>query len=350
MKQLNIIKSVILIALIAGNSFNTKAQNKFYNSNDNFTIAFYNVENLFDTINNPDKIDEQFLPNSNKKWNTGRYKKKINDLARVISSININELPEIVGLCEVENKAVLTDLVNSRFLSKGEYGIIHEESPDARGIDVALLYRKSEFKYLSHQVYQIYFDFEPETTTRNILHVAGKLNNGETLHIFVNHWSSRRDGQKKSEPKRLQTAKILRTKVDSIFKQNKKAKIVIIGDFNDEPTNKSIHEVLNATNNLRTENKTELYNLMFDKSINGQGTYNYRGNWNMLDNIIVSRNLINNKKGYAITPDGGQILKKRWMIYDNVKTGQFTPSKTYGGPNYYGGISDHFPVYVNLRK
>ena len=343
-------KLIILNVFIIAFAFQANGQSKFYNSNDNFTIAFYNVENLFDTINNPDKIDEQFLPESDKKWNTGRYKKKINDLGHVISSLNINELPEIVGLCEIENKAVVTDLVNSRFLAKGDYGIVHEESPDARGIDVALIYRKSEFKYLSHEIYQINFDFEPETTTRDILYVKGQFKDGEILHVFVNHWSSRRGGQEASEPKRVQAAKVLRAKVDSIFKTDKKAKIVIIGDFNDEPTNKSIHEVLNATNKLRPDTKTELYNLMFDKSVNGLGTYNFRGNWNMLDNIIVSKNLLNCKKGYMVTPDGGQILKKRWMIYDNVKTGQFTPSRTYGGPNYYGGISDHFPVYFILRK
>lgn len=341
-------KVFILATCIFVSVLQINAQNKFYNT-DNFTIGFYNVENLFDTINNPDKIDEQFLPDSDKKWNTARYEKKINDLGRVISAINANELPEIVGLCEVENKTVLTDLVNCRFLSKGGYGIVHEESPDARGIDVALIYRKSEFNYLSHKVYRVYFDFEPETTTRDILYVKGMMSDKEVLHVFVNHWSSRRGGQKESEPKRVQAAKVLRSKVDSIFSKDKKAKIIIIGDFNDQPTNKSIHEILNATNKLRAKNKTELYNLMFDKSVNGQGTYNYRGDWNMLDNIIVSKSLLYNKKGYMVTPGGGQILKKRWMMYDNVKTGQFTPSKTYGGPNYYGGISDHFPVYVILR-
>jgi len=325
-------------------------QSKYYQTENNFTIVFYNVENLFDTIDNPNTIDEQFLPQSDKKWNTGRYKKKINDISRVISSININELPELIGLCEIENKSVLEDLTNSRFLQKGHYKIVHEDSPDARGIDVALLYRSEEFHYLSHQIYRIHFDFEPKTTTRDILYVKGRLNTEEELHVFVNHWSSRRDGMEQSEPKRLYTAKILRSATDSILSENKKAKIIIIGDFNDEPKNKSLHEVLNATNNIYPDNYKELYNLMFDKSINGEGTYNYRGNWNMLDNVIVSQTLLHTKKGYTVSPDGAMIFKKRWMLYDNVKTGQFTPSKTYGGPYYYGGISDHFPVYVILRK
>ncbi|MCF6240419.1 MAG: hypothetical protein L3J74_03630 [Bacteroidales bacterium] len=343
-------KNISLTLLILLFSFSVFAQNKFYKANNTFTVVFYNVENLFDTIDNPNAIDEQFLPQSNKKWNTGRYHKKINDIGRVISSININELPEIIGLAEIENRSVLEDLANSRFLKKGNYGIVHEDSPDARGIDVALLYRNDEFKYIEHKIYRIHFDFEPETTTRDILYVKGSLNSAEQLHIFVNHWSSRREGQAASEPKRIYIAKILRSKVDSVLSKDKKAKILILGDFNDEPVNKSIHEVLNASNNLHTKNIYELYNLMFDKSINGEGSYNFRGNWNMLDNLIISQNLLYSKKGYKVSPDGGMIFKKRWMMYDNVKTGQFTPSKTYGGPNYYGGISDHFPVYLMLRK
>ncbi len=344
------IKNISLLAIILIIAIQVVSQNSYYKKENNFTIVFYNVENLFDTINDPGKIDEQFLPDSNKKWNTGRYKKKINDLGKVISSININELPELIGLCEVENKAVLKDLISNRFLTKGKYAIVHEESPDARGIDVALLYREDEFKYLNHQIHRIYYDFEPETTTRDILYVKGELKNREILHVFINHWSSRRNGQEESEPKRIHTAEILRLKVDSVLKDNRKAKIVILGDFNDEPTNKSLFEVLNATNDIRLGNNRQLYNLMFDKSINGMGTYNYRGNWNMLDNIIVSQSLLTNKKGYIVSSDGGQIFRKRWMMYDNVKTGQMTPSKTYGGPNYYGGISDHFPVFVILRK
>ena len=345
--MIKIIVTIAISIIIVSKPF---AQNNNYNKENSFTIAFYNVENLFDTINNPKKIDEQFLPHSDKKWNTNKYNKKINDLGKVLSSININELPELIGLCEIENKTVLSDLIKSKFLVKGNYAFVHEESPDVRGIDVALLYNKEEFKYLNHKAYNIYYNFEPETTTRDILYVYGELKNKEKLHIFVNHWSSRRGGAKESEPKRLHTAKILRMAVDSVLKTNKKAKIVILGDFNDMPTNSSLHKVLNATNNQRADNSQELYNLMFDKSVNGLGTYNYRGNWNMLDNVIISQSLLKNKKGYVISTDGAQIFKKSWMIYDNTKTGQMTPSKTYGGPKYYGGISDHFPVYLILKK
>ena len=343
-------KQTILIVLsILFHSF-FFGQNSNYSKNNYLTVVSYNVENLFDTIDNPNTLDEQFLPQSSKKWNTGRYKKKINDIARVISEININELPEIVGLCEIENRTVLKDLVNSRFLKNGNYEIVHKDSPDKRGIDVALLYRKNEFRYIKHQIYPVKFDFDPETGTRDILYVKGKVNNGEILHIFVNHWNSRREGIEQSEPKRIYTAKILRSKIDSLLAKDRKAKIIVLGDFNDAPENKSLQKILNARNNFRTKDSKELYNLMFDKSINGAGTYNYKGDWIMFDNIIVSQALLHSKKGYIVSPDGAMIFKKRWMMYDNIKTGQLTPSKTYGGTNYYGGISDHFPVYTILRK
>jgi predicted extracellular nuclease len=326
------------------------SQENGYKNDKYFTIISYNVENLFDTINNPQKEDDEFLPTSKKGWNTDRYEKKIKDLSLVIKSINKNELPEIVGLVEVENRKVVEDLVNSRHLKEGGYGIVHEESPDARGIDVALVYRKSEFKYLLHEKITVKFDFEPETTTRDILYVKGQLSNNEKLHVFVNHWSSRRDGMEASEPKRTHAATLLRMKVDSILKKEKDAKIVIIGDFNDEPVNKNLFEVLNATAKQPMPKNNSLYNLMYDKDLLGLGTYNFRGNWNMLDNIIVSTSLLDAKNGYRVSSDGGQIFSARWILYDNVKTGDFTPNRTYGGPNYYGGVSDHLPVFLILKR
>ena len=344
------IKVLISIVLLYLSLTLIQAQNNNYKKENYFTIISYNVENLFDTINDPNKEDDEFLPTSKKNWNSDRYKKKLKDLSRVISSINRNELPEIVGLIEVENISVLQDLVATKFLKKGDYAIVHEESPDARGIDVALIYRKMEFTYLEHEKITVNFEFEPETTTRDVLYVKGKLKNNEILHVFVNHWSSRRNGQAESEPKRLHAAALLRGKVDSIFRKDKNAKIVILGDFNDMPENKSLNEVLNASNKQNTKDKKTLYNLMYDKHLFGFGTYNYKGNWNMLDNIIVSKPLLQENPGYKISTDGGQIFSERWMLYDNVKIGYMTPNKTYGGPNYYGGVSDHFPVYVILKK
>jgi len=345
--KINIWSTFILFVLLSNNAI---SQNKHYSEEDYFTIVSYNVENLFDTINNPNKEDDEFTPDSKKNWNSDRYGKKLKDLSKVIASINKNELPELVGLIEIENKNVVKDLVSTKFLRVGGYAIVHEESPDVRGIDVALIYRKEEFKYLEHEKITIKYDFEPKTTTRDILYVKGQLKNKEILYVFINHWSSRRKGLEASEPKRVHAAIKLKEKVDSIFQKDKKAKIVIIGDFNDEPTNKSLNQVLGAANKLNSKEKMILYNLLFDKHLLGLGTYNYKGNWNMLDNIIVSKSLLSKNHGYRVSTDGAMIFSKRWMLYDNVKVGSLTPNKTYGGPNYYGGVSDHFPVYFMLKK
>ncbi len=315
---------------------------------DKFTVMFYNVENLFDTINNPNTFDDEFSPNTDKHWNTKRYNKKLKDLAHVISLVDKNSLPDIIGLSEVENKQVLKDLASKKEL-KANYAIVHEESPDSRGIDVALMYKKSSFKYLSHKAIKVHFDFEPETKTRDILYVKGKMNDGEFLHVFVNHWSSRREGRKESEIKRVTTAKLLKNKVDEILQKDSIAKIIIVGDFNDEPRNKSLKEVLSAANS-RSSKKSKLYNLMYNKDLLKLGTYNYRGKWQMLDNIIVSRALLHSDKGYVVDGKEGDILSQEWMMFYNGKYDSNTPNRTYGGSNYYGGISDHLPVFVKLHK
>ncbi len=316
-------------------------------SDTSFLIMSYNVENLFDLIDNPDKEDDEFLPNSEKQWNAKRYNKKIDDLSRVISSIKKDVLPDIVGLVEVENREVVKDLASSSKLQKADYGIVHEESPDARGIDVALMYKKTSFTYLNHEKISVNFDFEPETKTRDILYVKGKMNDQELLHIFVNHWSSRREGQKETEPKRLYAASLLKNKVDQILREDNNAKIVILGDFNDEPQNKSLCEILDAGNSKEKGNK-KLYNLLYNKDLLNLGTYNYKGKWNMLDNIIVSNALLNSKKGYVVATDEANIFSEKWMLFYNKKYDYSVPNKTYGGPKYYGGISDHLPVFVEL--
>jgi len=343
----NIGKVLFVIVLLNQCAY---AQIGNYQNDNFFTIVSYNVENLFDTIDDPNKLDNEFLTSSESLWDTEKYTKKVKDLANVIGAINKNELPEIIGLVEIENSLVLNDLINASVLKSGNYSIVHHNSPDERGIDVALLYRNGEFKYISDKIIPVNFDFEPATKTRDILYVKGRIGENEDLHVFVNHWSSRRDGQDISEVKRVYSAKLLRQEVDSIFKKDKNAKIVIIGDFNDEPINKSLNETLLATNNSHPKNQHELFNLMYNKHLLGLGTYNYRGNENMLDNIIVSQALLNSPGKYEVSKDGGQIFQQRWMMYDNVKTGSLTPNRTYSGTKYLGGVSDHLPVYLMLTK
>ena len=308
-------------------------------------IGFYNVENLFDTIDLPEKIDEEFTPTSKKEWNTKRYYKKLNDLAKIVDAI---KYPAILGLCEVENKTVLKDFVSETSLKNHNYSFVHFDSPDARGIDVAMIYQTKIFKVLSSN--KITIDFPKSVigdepyTTRDILHVKGVFGNEEILHVFVNHFPSRRGGLKESQPKRVYVAQQLKKAVDEIFANNTNANILIMGDFNDETNNKSIAETLNAKTSAENTTSKDLINCSAKMDEEGKGTYNYRGDWNMLDQIIVSNALTKNTNKLKIGDLG--IFQEEWMMYKS-KNG-WTPNRTYGGPNYYGGFSDHLPVYVEV--
>jgi predicted extracellular nuclease len=316
-----------------------------------FTVLFYNVENLFDTEDEPGKEDEEFTPGSEKSWDQDKYEKKLEDIARVLSSVNSTDLPEIIGLCEIENRKVLEELVNIRSLRKGNYSIVHSESADNRGIDVALLYRADDFSVHESESIPVIFPFDSSITTRDILYVTGKEKDGESFHFFVNHWSSRSQGEKETEPKRIYAAVILRKEIDELMNRDPDAKILIMGDFNDEPTNRSIFEMLMANNKRKNASERELYNLMYDlHNVDNAGTYFYKGNWNMLDQLIISQSFLGGRTGYHTGFDSGKILKQQWMLYHDQQFDEYVPNKTYGGPEYYGGISDHLPVYVTLVK
>lgn len=310
---------------------------------ETMTIAFYNVENLFDTIDDPNKKDEEFTPEGRKKWDQKRYEKKLNDLAKVLSSIDSVKLPAIIGLCEIENRKVVEDLIQTGKLAKAKYKVAHIESPDVRGIDVALAYQNKQFKFVSQEAIPINFEDAPDYKTRDILHVSGRLK-GEDTHIFVNHWPSRIGGLEQSEPRRTFVASVLKNKVDEIIAENPSANIIIMGDMNDEPDNKSLLETLSAK--LPGSN-SGLANLMFPLDQQNKGTYNYRNTWNMLDNLVVSKSMLD-EKGLDVVGKEGHIFRKEWMEFKNSK-GEIYPNRTYGGPNYYGGISDHFPVYFQLQ-
>jgi predicted extracellular nuclease len=328
---------LVVVAIFLGSCTSVKKSLK-----NEYTVVSYNVENLFDTVDDPEIPDEEFLPESEKKWDDERYQKKLSDLARVISEVNPNELPEIIGLVEVENRSVLEDLVQTSALKDHGYAIIHEESPDFRGIDVALIYRKDAFKEIMHETLPVVFSDDPEFKTRDILHVTGQIRN-KTVHIFVNHWPSRIGGDEKTEPKRVLAASVLRQRVDLLLALDPKAVIIILGDMNDEPTNKSLNETLGAKT---PGSAAELVNLMIPDDTAGLGTYFYNGNWNMLDNLVVSGEMIAGKR-IKVENQKGFIFKNDWMIYTN-KTGDKTPNRSYVGSKYVGGVSDHFPVYFKM--
>lgn len=329
------------LILISAFSFGTYAQPTKWKTNKYFTIVNYNVENLFDTINTTGKVDEDFTPAGKKQWNTDRYHLKLEHIAKVLSSINPHELPEIIGLTEIENRAVLEDLTKQKTLQAANYQIIIEEGVDPRGIDCALLYRADAYSYISHQAIEVSFPFANNVRTRDILYVKGLVKK-DTLHIFVNHWSSRRGGEEETEPKRVQCATVLKQQVDSILALNSDNKIFIMGDFNDNPDNKSISDVLQAG---RVSDNKILTNLMYSSFEQGNGSYYYKGNYNMLDNLLLTKSLLNRHKGFRLYEPTGFVHKADFLIYTNKKGVQM-PSRTYGGPNYYGGFSDHFATYT----
>jgi len=255
----------------------------------------------------------------------------------------------VIGLSEIENRQVLEDLANQRGLRKGEYEIVHEDGQDPRGIECALLYRPDLFKYKSHEYVPIADPVDPDYLYRGILHVHGKGPDGSSLHIFVNHWKSRSGGELETERQRMFSAITLRKQMDLLMARESDFKVIVMGDFNDEPTNRSLTNGLSALNKRRNIQMGDYYNLFYDlHNIEGKGTYNYQGKWNMLDQIIVSYSLLDQERGLTTGYNRGVILKEEWMLYVSEKYGESLPSATYGGPEYYGGPSDHLPIYVEF--
>lgn len=291
--------------------------------------VFYNVENLFDTINNPNTRDNEFLPKSEKKWDTYRYNYKLNQLDKVFSEIikkeNENRLPDIIGLCEVENKLVIDDLLKTETFKNHTYKIIHKQSPDGRGIDCALLVDE-KFEVLNSDFIKINNPIESRAT-RDI--VFGKLKfKNQIINVFVNHWPSRWGGQEASNHKRVFVAEVLRKYIDNNTLESDFN--LIMGDFNDYPTNESLAEVLV---------KDDLVNLMSKSNVSGRGSYNYRGNWDWLDQIIVSQD------DFKLISFGA--FEEDFMMYTNKK-GEVYPNRSFGGNNWYAGFSDHLPVFLRF--
>lgn len=310
-----------------------------------FVLMFYNVENLFDTLDNPITRDEEFTPVGKNKWNTEKYFKKLDNISKVIASVP-GKYPDFIGFCEVENKIVLEDLVHHKNIKKARYSIIHHESPDGRGIDLAVLYKKNEFRPLFVKNYPNVYPGSEDYPSRDIMYVKGLTKRKDTLHLFINHWSSRSGGQSESEPKRIYAAKIVRQLVDSILIVNAHAKLVVMGDFNDEPSNASLNEALRARKEIEKEG--DLLNLMFAKNEEGKGSYLYRNNWNMLDNIIVSKALLNGSEGINLIENTAYIFNPEFICYKNNQ-GQLGPNRTLAGSRYFGGYSDHFPVFTVFK-
>lgn len=307
-----------------------------------YRVMFYNIENLFDTYDDPLTQDDEFTPNGPKSWSKFRYEKKLLDLSKVIIASGEWSAPDIIGLCEIENFQVLLDLINKTPLKSFNYQIIHENSPDTRGIDVAMLYRPQFIKKISHKAIRI----GPESAwkTRDILASTLVLNAADTIHFFVNHWPSRIGGKEKTEAKRVMVARTLRHQIDSIFSMNERSKIVVMGDFNDEARDKSMLEILNANPLNDIPYGNQLYNLSFPDLKAGLGTLVFKDinpTWFLFDQIIVSGTLINHT-GITVKNRKSTIFNQPWLLRNG------RPYRTYQGPIYKGGFSDHLPVFIDL--
>jgi hypothetical protein len=330
------------------------AQKKPADPADGYRIAcigFYNLENLFDTLDSPATNDVDFTPGGRLRWNAGRYRSKQTNMARVISGIATDRTPDglaLLGVSEVENRKVLEDLVAQPELKSRQYQIVHFDSPDERGIDCGLLYQSKYFKVKSARAVPVALTRDTVVDfTRDILYVSG-LFHGEPLHVMVGHWPSRSGGENASVWRRAAAAAVCRQLTDSISRADPGAKIVIMGDLNDDPVNPSLAEVLQAKYTADDLRSGQLYNPMYDLYHNGEGTLAYRDAWNLFDQIIVSQPLVNKKSG-GWQLHKAVIYRQPWLLQtDGAFRGY--PFRTFVGDLFINGYSDHLPVYVVLLK
>lgn len=351
----NVKWKVVLLIIVFGSCWNVSAQKKNYQVS---TVAFYNVENLFDTIRNPEIYDEEWTPTGAQHWTSKKYNQKIHNLASVISIIGTDENPEmpaIVGVAEVENRGVLEDLISQPELASGNYGIVHYDSPDKRGIDVGLLYRKDHFQVLASQPVTLMIkdmskiDFKTKEKgvrvyTRDQLVVTGLLD-GEEIHFIVNHWPSRVGGEKRSSPFREAAAALNLKIIDSLKAINPKAKVIAMGDLNDGPYNKSMTNVLQAVDDKEKVGDTGIFNPMQKMAKQGLGTLAYRDGWDVFDQIYMTASVVNgNYNTWTFWKAG--IFKKPFLIQQDGKFKGYPLRNS----NSEVGYSDHFPVYIYLLK
>ena len=345
-------RNYILGILIVVISINSIAQEK-----RNFkihTIAFYNVENLFDTINDVNKNDEA-SPIMEIKFNRSEiYNKKVNNMASVIADIGtdlVKKSPSIVGLCEVENRNVIEDLLKDKNLKDKNYEIIHYDSPDERGIDVAMIYNEDVFKITSTKSHElIIYDNKSSKRnyTRDQLVVSGLLE-GELIHLIVNHWPSRSGGEERSRAGRMAAAELNKKIIDSLQGKYKDAKIITMGDFNDDPHDDSMKKILNAKKHIKDVEENGIYNPMETiLSDQGIGTNAYRDVWQLFDQILVSKPFLDkNYDSYQFYKAG--VFNKSYLIN---KSGRYKgyPFRSFSWGSFTGGYSDHLPPYIYLIK
>ncbi|MDA9563246.1 endonuclease/exonuclease/phosphatase family protein [Flavobacteriales bacterium] len=345
-------KILLIVTCLLG----VNAQAQQLDKNKNYVvapIAFYNFENLFDTIVDPDTtkiLQEEFTPHGKNNWNSKRYHEKLDNMASVVAQLGTEVNPDgpaILGVCEIENKSVLDDFVKQEKIKSSNYQIVHYNSPDRRGIDVGFLYNPKYFTVSSSKTFTVKNPENDKWFTRDQLLVSGDLL-GERIHVIVAHWPSRRGGQKKSSPKRELAADVGRVVVDSILKSEPNAKIFYMGDLNDDPTNVSVKKHLLSNGNKSKTNPNQLFNPMEELYKSGIGTLAWNDSWNLFDQILVSHDLT--KSDYSSLRYYKAVVFNKDFLKSQEGRFKGYPKRTYSFGEYAGGYSDHFPVYLFLIK
>lgn len=345
----NLIYSSLFLALVNGFVTRIMAQDsvKYHVA----VIGFYNIENLFDTINDIGLSNsEEFTPQGMNKWNTERYRNKLSNMAQVISKIATETSPDgaaVLGVTEIENRRVLEDLVKEPVIAERNYQIVHYDSPDRRGIDVALLYQPRYFKVTNSRTHTLTMPEDTGFRTRDQLVVSGLLDE-DPIHVVVNHWPSRRGGERASRPLRNAAGDLSRHIVDSLLALDKNAKIFVMGDLNDDPVNPSVKEHLRCKGKKEDLMPGDMFNPMMKMYKDGIGSLAYRDTWNLFDQIIISQGLLgNNNSSYKFY--NAKVFSKNFLKQQEGAYAGY-PLRTFAGGVYMNGYSDHFPVYVTLIK
>jgi hypothetical protein len=337
-----------LSLLTLSSDLNGQNQDKQYKI---VSVGFYNLENLFDTVDDTLINDEEFLPNGARAWTEARYQEKLTNMAYVISQIGIQDAKaglSILGVSEIENRKVLEDLVVQKSIKDRNYKIIHYDSPDRRGVDVGLLYNPSHFTPISTSAIPLINTEDGKRLyTRDVLYVKGLLDS-DTIHVMVNHWPSRSGGEARTAPFRNNGAKLCRKVIDSLLKIDEHVKVFVMGDLNDDPTDESLKSHLRAVGSLKEMKKTTMFNPFEDFFRRGQGSNAYRDSWSLFDQIVISKGVTDKKcEGYFYFK--ANIFNKAFLVQTS---GQYKgyPFRTFSGDTYQSGYSDHFPTYVYLIK
>ena len=337
----------VLYVLVFGFSFSGCAQKPGTDGHD-VTIAFYNCENFFDTVDNPAKEDEEFTPEGKFHYTQKVYEQKVHNIATVIQSMDGNDGPAIIGLAEIENNTVLNDLVNAPEIARRKYKFEWFDGPDPRGINVAMLYNPKYFRVLrSEPLHVDLTGVQGKVITRDVLHVYGILD-GDTIDVFVNHWPSRIGGEEESGPKRAITAMVVKDAIASVMSKKPASKVIVMGDLNDNPDDKSVHEVLGAKYTQNEVPVSGLYDPWEDIYKTGIGTEEYQHSWNLFDQIIISGAFLKNGN-HKLHYNKAEIFKPDFII-DHYKGHEGEPHRSFVGTHWINGYSDHFPVLLYLER